>query len=53
MVLALADGATCLSDRAAMRAQPAVFGSVGSELDLGPPQSWCRRCGQRAAIWLL
>jgi Transposase DDE domain group 1 len=31
MVLALADGATCLSDLAAMRAQPSVFGSVGSE----------------------
>ena len=31
MVLALADGATCLSDLAAMRAQPAVFGPVASE----------------------
>lgn len=31
MVLALADGATCLSDLAALRAQPAVFGPVGSE----------------------
>ena len=31
MVVALADGATCLSDLAAMRAQPAVFGAVGSE----------------------
>jgi len=31
MVLALADGATCLSDLAALRAQPAMFGSVGSE----------------------
>jgi len=31
VVLALADGATCLSDLAALRAQPAMFGSVGSE----------------------
>jgi Transposase DDE domain group 1 len=31
MVLALADGATCLSDLAALRAQPAVFGAMGSE----------------------
>jgi Transposase DDE domain group 1 len=31
MVLALADGATCLSDLAALRAQPAVFGPVASE----------------------
>jgi hypothetical protein len=31
MVLALADGATCLSDLAALRAQPDVFGPVGSE----------------------
>lgn len=31
MVLALADGATCLSDLAAARAQPAVFGAVASE----------------------
>lgn len=31
MVLALADGATCLSDLAAFRAQPLVFGAVGSE----------------------
>lgn len=31
MVLALADGATCLSDLAAVRAQPAMFGPVGSE----------------------
>jgi Transposase DDE domain group 1 len=31
VVLALADGATCLSDLAALRAQPTVFGAVGSE----------------------
>jgi len=31
MVLALADGATCLSDLAAIRAQPTVFGPVASE----------------------
>ena len=31
MVLALADGATCLSDLAAIRAQPAMFGPVASE----------------------
>ena len=31
MVLALADGATCLSDLAALRAQPSVFGGVASE----------------------
>lgn len=31
MVLALADGATCLSDLAATRAQPAMFGNVASE----------------------
>lgn len=31
VVLALADGATCLSDLAALRAQPAVFGPVASE----------------------
>ncbi len=31
MVLALADGATCLSDLAALRAQPSMFGKVGSE----------------------
>lgn len=31
MVLALADGATCLSDLAAVRAQPAMFGTVASE----------------------
>lgn len=31
MVLALADGATCLSDLAAVRAQPAMFGAVASE----------------------
>jgi hypothetical protein len=31
VVLALADGAMCLSDLAVLRAQPAVFGSVGSE----------------------
>lgn len=30
MVLALADGATCLSDLAAVRAQPTMFGAVGS-----------------------
>jgi hypothetical protein len=31
MVLALADGATCLSDLAALRSQPAMFGEVASE----------------------
>jgi hypothetical protein len=31
VVLALADGATCLSDLAALRAQPGMFGAVGSE----------------------
>jgi len=31
VVLALADGATCLSDLAALRAQPNMFGPVGSE----------------------
>jgi len=31
MALALADGATCLSDLAAVRAQPAMFGTFGSE----------------------
>lgn len=31
VVLALADGATCLSDLAAMRNQPGVFGPVASE----------------------
>ena len=31
VVLALADGATCLSDLAALRAQPSMFGAVGSE----------------------
>jgi hypothetical protein len=31
MVLGLADGATCLSDLAAVRAQPAMFGAVASE----------------------
>ncbi len=31
VVLALADGATCLSDLAALRAQRAMFGAVGSE----------------------
>lgn len=31
MVLGLADGATCLSDLAALRAQPTVFGPVPSE----------------------
>ena len=31
VVLALADGATCLSDLAALRAQPAEFGEVASE----------------------
>ena len=31
VVLALADGATCLSDLAALRAQPTMFGAVGSE----------------------
>jgi len=31
VVIALADGATCLSDLAALRAQPAMFGPVGSE----------------------
>jgi hypothetical protein len=31
VVLALADGATCLSDLAAVRAQPAMFGPVASE----------------------
>lgn len=31
MVLALADGATCLADVAALRAQPTVFGPVASE----------------------
>lgn len=31
VVLALADGATCLSDLAALRAQPSMFGKVGSE----------------------
>jgi Transposase DDE domain group 1 len=31
VILALADGATCLSDLAAVRAQPAMFGPVGSE----------------------
>ncbi len=31
MVLALADGATCLSDLAAMRSQRSMFGAVASE----------------------
>ena len=31
VVLAFADGATCLSDLAALRAQPSMFGKVGSE----------------------
>ncbi|HEY4333904.1 MAG TPA: IS1380 family transposase [Ilumatobacteraceae bacterium] len=31
VVLGLADGATCLSDLAALRAQPAMFGPVASE----------------------
>jgi hypothetical protein len=31
VVLALADGATCLSDVAALRSQPAMFGEVASE----------------------
>lgn len=31
MVLAIADGATCLSDLAALRAQPLMFGPVASE----------------------
>ncbi len=31
VVLALADGATCLSDLAVLRNQPAMFGRVGSE----------------------
>jgi hypothetical protein len=31
VVLALADGATCLSDLAALRAQPALFGAMGSQ----------------------
>ncbi|MCP3854490.1 MAG: IS1380 family transposase, partial [Actinomycetia bacterium] len=31
MILALADGARCLSDLASIRAQPAMFGSVASE----------------------
>lgn len=31
IVLALADGATCLSDLSALRAQPDMFGPVGSE----------------------
>ena len=31
MVLAIADGATCLSDLAAIRAQPAMFGAVASD----------------------
>ena len=31
MILAWADGATCLSDLAAVRAQPAMFGPVASE----------------------
>lgn len=31
VVLALADGATCLSDLAALRSQPAMFGEVASE----------------------
>jgi hypothetical protein len=34
VVVALADGATCLSDLAVLRAQPAVFGPVGSEATL-------------------
>jgi len=31
MILALADGATCLSDIAALRSQPAMFGPVASD----------------------
>jgi hypothetical protein len=31
VVLGLADGATCLSDLAALRAQPGMFGAVASE----------------------
>lgn len=31
MILGLADGATCLSDIAALRAQPAMFGAVASD----------------------
>ena len=31
VVLALADGATCLSDLAALRSQPDMFGAVGAE----------------------
>ncbi len=31
MIHALADGATCLSDLAAVRAQPVIFGAVASE----------------------
>jgi Transposase DDE domain group 1 len=61
VVLALADGATCLSDLAAMRAQPAVFGSVGSEATVwrtfdhvGPVELRgiaAARAGARARAW--
>lgn len=37
MVLALADGATCLSDLAAFRAQPTMFGPAPSEATVWRP----------------
>lgn len=40
MVLGLADGASCLSDLAALRAQPMVFGAVASESTVWRSFEW-------------
>jgi hypothetical protein len=45
VVLALADGATCLSDLAALRAQPDVFGPMGSDATLWLTPALVDACG--------
>ena len=61
MVLAIADGATCLSDLAGLRAQPAMFGPVASDPtvwrtfdQIGPHelrQITAARAAARARVW--
>ena len=61
VVLALADGATCLSDLAALRSQPGMFGGVASEATVwrtfnhvGPVELRgiaAARAGARARAW--
>jgi len=61
VVVALADGATCVSDLAVLRDQPALMGPVGSQATIGRtfaqagPDEFCgidkARAGARERAW--